>query len=67
MVAKIREAGRVRQRSLLIGVGVNEEGYREILEVMMGDSESEENWGEFFSWSKKRGDLSRILCFHFIT
>lgn len=55
MVVKIREEGRVRQRSLLIGVGVNEEGYREVLGVMIGDSESEESWGEFFSWLKERG------------
>jgi transposase-like protein len=55
MVVKVREEGRVRQRSLLIGVGVNEEGYREVLGVMIGDSESEESWGEFFSWLKGRG------------
>lgn len=41
MVIKVREDGRVRQRGLLIAVGVNEEGYREILGIMVGDSESE--------------------------
>jgi len=35
MVVKVGEEGRVRQRSLLIGVGVNEEGYREVLGVMI--------------------------------
>jgi len=55
MVIKVREDGRVRQRGLLIAVGVNEEGYREILGIMVGDSESEESWSEFFSWLKQRG------------
>jgi len=30
----------VGQRGLLIAVGVNEEGYREILGIMVGESES---------------------------
>jgi len=55
MVIRVREDGRVRQRGLLIAVGVNEEGYREILGLMIGDSESEESWSEFFSWLKQRG------------
>jgi len=55
MVIKVREEGRVRQRGLLIAIGINEEGYREVLGFMVGDSESEESWGEFFSWLKQRG------------
>ncbi|NYE56722.1 IS256 family transposase [Carboxydothermus ferrireducens] len=55
MVIRIREDGRVRQRGVLIAVGVNEEGYREVLGIMLGDSESEESWSEFFSWLKQRG------------
>ncbi len=55
MVIKVREDGRVRQRGLLIAVGVNEEGYREILCIMVGDSESEESWSKFFFWLKQRG------------
>jgi transposase-like protein len=31
MVIKVREGGRVRQRGVLIAVGINEEGYREVL------------------------------------
>jgi putative transposase len=54
MVIRVREDNRVRQRGLLIAVGVNEEGYREILGFMVGDSESEESWSEFFSWLKQR-------------
>jgi len=55
MVIRVREDGRVRQRGLLIAVGVNEEGYREVLGLMVGDSESEESWSEFFLWLKQRG------------
>ena len=40
---------------MLIGVGVNKEGMREVLGFMVGDSESEESWGRFFSWLKDRG------------
>jgi len=36
MVIKVREEGRVRQRGLLIAIGINEEGYREVLGFMVG-------------------------------
>lgn len=51
---RVREEGRARQR-VLIAVGENKEVYREVLGLMVGDSESEENWGELFSWLKQRG------------
>jgi transposase-like protein len=54
MIVKVREEGRVRSRSIMIATGVNEEGYREILGLMLGDSESEASWTEFFSWLKSR-------------
>ena len=54
IVLKIREDGRVRSRAAMIATGVNEEGYREILGIMLGDSESEASWSEFFSWLKGR-------------
>ena len=38
----------------MIATGVNEEGYREILGIILGDSESEASWAEFFSWLKQR-------------
>ena len=57
LVLKIREEGRVRSRSALIAIGVNEAGYREVLGLMLGDSESEVSWTEFFTWLK-----SRDLC-----
>ncbi|MFC4548672.1 IS256 family transposase, partial [Paenactinomyces guangxiensis] len=51
---KVREQGRVRSRCVMIATGINEEGYREILGLMMGDSESQSSWTEFFSWLKSR-------------
>ncbi|WP_279625778.1 IS256 family transposase [Parageobacillus thermantarcticus] len=53
--SKVREDGRVRSRAVLIATGVNEEGYREILGLQIGNSESESSWSEFFGWLKDRG------------
>ncbi len=55
LVVKVREGGRVRSCSALIATGVNEEGYREILGLQLGDSESEHSWTDFFRWLKRRG------------
>ncbi|MBX6396552.1 MAG: IS256 family transposase, partial [Alicyclobacillaceae bacterium] len=55
LVLKVREDGRVRSRSAMIATGINDEGYREVLGVMLGDSESETGWRSFFSWLKERG------------
>ncbi|PTQ55538.1 MAG: DNA polymerase IV [Candidatus Carbobacillus altaicus] len=55
MVLKIREDGRVRSRAALIATGVGEDGYREVLGMRIGDSESEASWSAFFGWLKDRG------------
>ena len=55
LVLKVREGGRVRALSALVAVGVNELGYREILGLQLGDSESERSWMGFFTWLKGRG------------
>jgi putative transposase len=55
LVLKIREGGRVRARSALLAIGVNEAGYREILGLQLGDSESERSWVDYFVWLKGRG------------
>jgi putative transposase len=55
LVVKVRENGRVRTRSVMIATGINEEGYREIVGVMLGDGESEVGWRGFFAWLKERG------------
>ena len=54
LVLKIREDGHVRSRSVMIAIGINTEGYREALGLMIGDSESEASWKQFFSWLKNR-------------
>jgi putative transposase len=54
-VIKVREAGRVRAQSVLIVTGVNAEGYREVLGLQVGDSETEQSWRALFAWLKERG------------
>lgn len=54
LVLKVREEGRVRARGVMLAYGVNADGYREILGLKLGDSESEASWSEFFSWLKIR-------------
>ena len=55
LVVKVREGGRVRAVSALVATGVNEQGYREVLGLQIGDSESERTWMGFFTWLKGRG------------
>lgn len=55
LVLKVRKGGRIRSHSGLLAVGINRDGYREILGLGVGDSESEASWGEFFRWLKERG------------
>ena len=55
LMVKVREDGRVRAVSALVATGVNAQGYREVLGLQVGDSESERTWMEFFAWLKGRG------------
>lgn len=55
IVIKIREDGRVRPHSVLIAIGINELGHREILGMQIGNSETEASWTEFFNTLKARG------------
>src|SRR5690606_157182 len=52
---KVRRDGAVRSTSLLVAVGISEAGYREVLGVTIGDSETEGTWGSFFKGLKERG------------
>ena len=52
---KSREDDRVVQRAALIVSGVGAGGYREILGVRIGDTESFATWDETFRWLKGRG------------
>jgi transposase-like protein len=52
---KVRVEGRVVSQAVLVAVGFTSEGKREILDWRVGDSESEETWGEVFRQLKDRG------------
>ena len=47
--------GEVRNVSVLVAVGVDQEGYRQILGVKEGAKEDKESWMEFLRYLKKRG------------
>src|SRR5690606_3919992 len=55
LYTKVREDGRVRSRGIMIATGINLEGRRALLGMMLGDTESEASWGEFFAHLKQRG------------
>ena len=47
--------GEVQNVSVLVAIGVNAEGYREILGVAEGSREDKESWSNFFRYLKERG------------
>jgi transposase-like protein len=47
--------GEVRNVSVLVAIGVNREGYREILGVAEGAREDKESWTSFLRYLKERG------------
>ena len=47
--------GEVQNVSVLVAVGVNDEGYREILGVAEGCREDKESWSNFLRYLKERG------------
>ena len=55
IVLKVRRDRAVRSTSGLIAVGISETGYREVLGIDIGDSETEGTWGGFFKGLKQRG------------
>ncbi len=52
---KVRVDGHVVSQAVLVVTGFNASGRREILDWRVGDSESEETWGELFRDLKDRG------------
>jgi putative transposase len=52
---KVRVEGRVVSQAVLVAVGFTSQGKREVLDWRVGDSESEETWGELFRQLKDRG------------
>ena len=55
VVIKVRKEEKVRSMSALIVSGINTDGFREILGMHLGDSETEATWREMFQWLKDRG------------
>ena len=47
--------GEVESISVLVAIGVNSQGYREIIGVAEGSKEDKESWQEFFRYLKERG------------
>ena len=54
--------GEIQNVSVLVAIGVNQEGYREILGVAEGMKKDHESWLIFFKWLKERG-LSGVRLF----
>jgi len=52
---KVRDDGKYVSKALYIAVGVNSDGYREILGAKLADCENEEYWSVFFEELKERG------------
>jgi putative transposase len=52
---KARVDGKVISQAVLVVMGITQSGGREILDWRLGDSESEQSWGELFRELKDRG------------
>ncbi len=47
--------GEIQNVSILVAIGVDQDGYREILGAAEGMKEDHESWRSFFVWLKERG------------
>lgn len=54
--------GEIQNISVLVAIGVNQDGYREILGAAEGMKYDQESWHNFFVWLKQRG-LSGVRLF----
>ena len=52
---KVREAGVIRSRAVMIAIGINWDGRREVLAVELANRESESSWRDFLLGLKERG------------
>lgn len=55
LVVKVRRDGAVRPTGVLVIYGINDEGIREPLDLLVANSESEASWSEIFKRLKQRG------------
>ncbi len=61
-VERVREAGGVRQKCLVIAYGVHETGRREVIGIDVGECETEAFWREFLRSLRARGLAGVRLC-----
>ena len=54
--------GEVRNVAILVAIGVNSDGYREILGAVEGLKEDKESWRSFFVHLKERGFSFALLA-----
>lgn len=52
---KVREAGVIRSAAVLVAIGINWEGQRQVLAVELANRESQSSWKEFLLRLKERG------------
>lgn len=52
---RVREAGVIASRAVLIAIGVDWEGRRQVLAVELANRESRSSWGDFLARLKERG------------
>ena len=52
---KVRESGVIRSQAVLIAIGINWEGHRQVLAVELANRASQSSWKEFLLGLKKRG------------
>lgn len=55
MYIKVREEHRVRSKALLLAIGINTEGQKEIIGFDICDTEKTNTWKDFFEGLKSRG------------
>jgi len=55
LVVKIREAGHVRNKAIYVAIGVNMQGYKEVLGLWMGQAEGAKFWLQVLTELKNRG------------
>lgn len=52
---RIRDHGAIRHQAVLIAIGINWDGKREVLAIELSNRESKNSWAEFLSGLKERG------------
>jgi putative transposase len=58
---KLREIGVIRSRAVLVAIGIDWEGRRQVLAVEMANRESSTSWKEFLLSLKKTRPAGRLL------